>query len=131
MSAVVRQKPPYWLGWPGASYDLAGKDKEYAQSFDKSAARLGVSLEREAAPIETTEALEAFVRKVQAEKPDAVLVSLQSFHSWDMAGKIVRDGGVPAIIWAPIGMAFTGHVRRISRRQGVHATCRNRPQNGI
>ncbi len=45
MSAVVRQKPPYWLGWPGASYDLAGKDKEYAQAFDKSATRLGVSLE--------------------------------------------------------------------------------------
>src|SRR5450759_5899204 len=44
MSMVVRQKPPYWLGWPGASYDLAGKDQEYAQSFAKSAARLGVSL---------------------------------------------------------------------------------------
>lgn len=120
MSVVVRLKPPYWLGWPGASYDLAGKDQEYAQSFAKSAARLGVSLERETAAIETSEAIEAFVRKVQAEKPDAVLVNIQHMACWKMADKIASDAGVPAILFAPVGMSFTGHVLKISRRPGVH-----------
>jgi hypothetical protein len=119
MSVVVRQKPPYWLGWPGASYDLAGKDKEYAGTFAKSAARLGVSLEPEAAPIETNEALEAFIQKVQAQKPDAVLVNVQHMGCWKMADKISLDGGVPTVIFAPIGMSFTGHVLKLSRRPGV------------
>ena len=78
------------------------------------------SLEREAAPIETTEALEAFVRKVQTEKPDAVLVNIQHMACWKMADKIATDAGVPAIIFAPVGMSFTGHVLKISRRPGVH-----------
>ena len=120
LSVVVRQKTPYWLGWPGASYDLAGHDKEYAQAFATSATHLGISLEREAAAIETSEAVEAFVRKVQEQKPDAVLVHVQHLGCWGMADKIARDGGMPTIIFAPVGMAFTGHVLKISRRPGVH-----------
>jgi len=120
MSAVVRQKQPYWLGWPGASYDVEGKDKEYAEAMAKSAARVGVGLERETAALETNEAIEAFVRKVQAEKPDAVLVHIEHMASWKMADKIATDGGVPVIIFAPVGMSFTGHVLKISRRPGVH-----------
>lgn len=120
MSVVVRQKLPYWLGWPGTSYDVEGKDKEYAGVFAKSATRVGVGLERETAALETSEAVEAYVRKVQTEKPDAVLVHIQHMGSWKMAEKIATDGGVPVIIFAPIGMSFTGHVLKISRRPGVH-----------
>ena len=27
-AAVIRWKPPYWLGWPGTAYDLEGHRKE-------------------------------------------------------------------------------------------------------
>lgn len=120
MSAVVRQKLPYWLGWPGTSYDVEGKDKEYAASFAGSAARLGVGLERETGALIAADAVEAYVRKVQEQKPDAVLVPIEHMASWKMAEKIAIDGGVPTIIFAPVGTAFLGHVLAISRRPGVH-----------
>ncbi len=120
MNVVVRQKLPYWLGWPGTSYDVAGKDKEYSGFIAKSAARLGIGLEREPAALETPEAVESYVRKVQTEKPDAVLVQIQHMASWKMVEKIAADGGVPTIVFAPIGMSFTGHVLKISRQPGVY-----------
>jgi len=120
LSVAVRQKLPYWLGWPGTSYDVEGKNREYTGKFVASAARLGVGLDLEPAAIVTGEELEVFIRKVQAEKPDAVLIRIEHMGCWKMADRIAADGGVPAIIFAPVGMAFTGHVLKISRRPGVH-----------
>jgi len=119
MSAVLRLKPPYWLGWPGTSYDLEGHRKEYAREFAEAAERVGVSLEEAAAPLESDEAVEAFAKSVEGERPDAVLVSLQHMSGWNWADRVVKTG-VPTIIFAPIGTAFTGHVLAISRRPGVY-----------
>jgi len=118
-SAVARIPPPYWLGWPGTSYDLEGRRRQYAQQFAEFARRAGVRLEQERKPLESDDAVNAFAKAVQEDKPDAVLLSLQHIGVWHWAGRIA-DAGVPTIIFAPIGMAFTGHVAEISRRQGVH-----------
>jgi len=117
-SCVVRDKPPYWLGWPGTSYDLEGHRKEYAKQFAEAAERTGVTLEEAGAPLESAEAVEAYAKMVEAEKPDAVVVSIQHFASWGWADRISK-AGIPIIIFAPVGMAFTGHVIEISRRPGV------------
>jgi hypothetical protein len=118
-SAVIRIPPPYWLGWPGTSYDLEGHRKEYAEQFAQAARRVRVRLEDEQKPLESDQAVDAFCQRLQAEKPDAALVSLQHIGVWHWADRISR-AGVPTIIFAPIGMAFTGHVAEISRRPGVH-----------
>jgi len=118
-SAVVRLPPPYWLGWPGTSYDLERRGKEYAAEFSAAARRVGATLGQEPRPLESDDAVNAFVKAVQADKPDAVLVSLQHIGIWHWADRIA-SAGVPTIIFAPIGTAFTGHVLEISRRQGVH-----------
>lgn len=119
MSAVLRLKPPYWLGWPGTSYDLEGHRKEFGRQFAEAAARVGVTLEEAVAPLESKEAVEAFAKTVEGERPDAVLVSLQHLNVWPWADRVVK-AGVPTIIFAPIGTAFTGHVIEISRRPGVY-----------
>ena len=119
MSAFVRHKPPYWLGWPGTTYDVEGHRAEYARQFAREAARIGVTLEQEADPLENDDAVNAFVAKVQAERPDGVLVSLQHMGAWHWTDAVTK-AGVPTIIFAPIGTAFTGHVQGISRRPGVH-----------
>lgn len=118
-SAVVRMKPPYWLGWPGTAYDLEGHRKVYAAAFEESARRVGVTLTQEKEPLESDEAVNKFVEAVKAEKPHAVLVSLQHMNAWGWADAVAK-AGVPTIIFAPVGMAFTGHVIEISRRPGVH-----------
>lgn len=118
MSCVVRDKPPYWLGWPGTSYDLEGHRKEYARQFAEAASRTGITFEEAEAPLESAEAVEAYAKAVEAERPDAVVVSIQHFASWGWADRISK-AGIPIIIFAPVGMAFTGHVIEISRRPGV------------
>jgi len=118
-TCVVRQKPPYWLGWPGTAYDLEGQRAHYAQEFAAAATRVGVDLEVEEPPLESDEAVEAFAKAIEAERPDAVLVSLQHLSYWRWADRISK-AGIPTIIFAPIGMAFTQHVVEISRRPGVH-----------
>jgi hypothetical protein len=119
MGVVVRQTPPYWLGWPGTSYDLEGHRKEYSGIFSDYAKKIGVTYEEEAEPRESDEAVDAYVKKLQAEKPDAVLVHLQHLSYWKWVDAISK-AGIPIIVWAPVGTAFTGHVKEISRREGVH-----------
>lgn len=118
-SVIVRHHPPYWLGWPGTSYDLEAWRKEYARCFAESAERIGVDLEEAPEPLESDEAVEAFVKTLEAEKPDAVLVSLQHLDSWRWADRI-SQAGIPTIIFSPIGTAFTQHVAGISRRSGIY-----------
>jgi len=119
VSAVVRHKPPYWLGWPGTAYDLEGHRLHYAQTFAQAAKRVGIHWEEEPQPLESEEAVNVFAGRVAAERPDAVLISLQHLSAWNWADAVAK-AGVPTIIFAPIGTAFTGHVLEISRRQGVY-----------
>jgi hypothetical protein len=119
MSVVARQKPPYWLGWPGTSYDVEGERARYARAVADSAGRVGVEIAEEGQPLEDNAAVAAFVKKVQAEKPDALLITLQHMQSWAMAGEIAK-AGVPTIVFAPVGTAFTGHINGLAFRPGVH-----------
>lgn len=113
------QKPGYWLGWPGTSYDLDNHRQEYEQTFVEAAKRLGVELSFETTPLDDDAAVAAFLGKVQAEKPDAVLVHLQHMGSWGKA-ETVAKAGFPTIVFAPVGTGFTGHVNMFSRLPGVH-----------
>lgn len=117
--AMLRFKPPYWLGWPGTAYDVEGHRREYAEAFAQAAGRVGVELRPEPQPLESEQAVEGFAQAVKAAPPDAVLLSLQHMGAWGWADRLSRLG-VPTIIFAPVGTAFTGHVLEISRRPGVH-----------
>lgn len=116
---VVRHKPPYWLGWPGTSYDLDAHRQEYEGAFAQMAKNVGVEFAMDEPPLESPESVEAYVAMLQEKKPDAVMIHVQHLSSWEWVGK-VASAGVPAIVFAPIGVAFTGQVLGISRQQGVH-----------
>lgn len=118
-SVVIRRPPPYWLGWPGTAYDLEGHRQCYAAAFADAAQRVGVELVQEPEPLESDEAVNRFAQKLEADRPDAVLVSLQHLGVWSWADRIA-GARVPTIIFAPVGTAFTQHLLRISRRPGVH-----------
>lgn len=116
---IVRQKPPYWLGWPGTSYDLEGHRKEYEAAFAKMAKSTGVTVEIDPAPLEAPEAVMPWVDRAKQEGHDAILIHIQHIHCWKWLEPL-KKAGIPAIIWAPVGMAFTGHVLKISRSPGIH-----------
>lgn len=120
MAAAFLEKPrPYWLGWPGTTYDLDGHQKEYSSLLNQSAKKLGVRMALEPKPISEEAALEAWIKKVSAEKPNGLVVMLQHIHCWPWIEQIAKTG-IPTVVFAPIGTAFTGHVGRAARLPGVH-----------
>jgi hypothetical protein len=117
--AIVRRETPYWLGWPGTSYDLAAHRREYEAAFREMAENTGVELELSSQPIERQENVAGWVDQAKADQVDALLIHLQHIHCWRWLDP-VKQAGIPTIIWAPIGTAFTQHVRDISRMPGMH-----------
>ena len=70
ISVIARQKPPYWLGWPGTSYDVEGERARYTQVIADAGRRIGIEIVQEAQPLEENAAVAVFVKKMQDEKPD-------------------------------------------------------------
>ncbi len=119
LAAMVRIPTPYWLGWPGTSYDVPRFEREYTEALQRSARSLGVRVVMHDSPVQDAASLEAFVARIRAESPRGVVLVLQHMSGWDHAHAIAA-AGVPTIVFAPVGTAFTGHVRTFSRQQGVH-----------
>jgi len=119
-AAILEQPRPYWLGWPGTSYNLDQHQKEYRALLAGSCQRLAIDLHEEDKPIETDAAFTSFLKGVGQRKPDGVLVILQHMNGWAWVNRLASEAGVPLIVFAPIGTSFTGHVAAISRQQGVY-----------
>lgn len=119
-SAILEMPRPYWLGWPGTTYDLDARQKEYRGRLAESCKGLKMDLSEEAAPIHDDAGVAALIKAVQARKPDALVLTMQHMNCWGWADRLTRDAGCPVIIFAPIGTSFTGHVAGISRRPGVY-----------
>ncbi len=103
----------YWMGWPGASYDIAAHQADYTRIMTEAAARLGVDLQVSADPIPTPEAMNAFTEQCAKESPDGVLVVSQCLNtSWPLINAFVekRPPELPVIVFSPMGTSFTGHL---------------------
>ena len=63
LDAVILQQPrPYWLGWPGSTYKLDQRQKEYRGLLASSCQRLAIELHEEYKPIEDEAAMTAFAQ---------------------------------------------------------------------
>jgi hypothetical protein len=121
MAGVILELPrPYWLGWPGTTYDLDKHQQEYRARLDQSARKLGIQMDLASAPINKDEDLTAWISRIKSNPPHALLVILQEIHRWPMAERIARETGIPTLIFAPVGTTFTGQIAKASRIPGVH-----------
>jgi hypothetical protein len=121
VAATFLEMPrPYWLGWPGTTYNLEERQKEYRALLDQSVQRLGIKLGLESQPINSEANLTTWIDKVKAEQPHGLLVMLQHMGCWPWVQRVAKGAGLPLIVFAPVGTAFTGHVGGASRLPGVH-----------
>ncbi len=118
--AVFEEPRPYWLGWPGTTYDLDAHQKEYRANFDDSCKCLGIDAECEEKPINSEDGVTAFINKVKDRKPDGILIVLQSIFDWKRVNRVLTEVAIPLVVFAPVGVAFTGHVGKISRQPGIY-----------
>jgi len=118
--AVLEDPRPYWLGWPGTTYDLDTHQKEFRSKLDDSCLRLGINAECEIKPINDEAGFAELMNKVKIERPDGLLLTLQSIFAWrKFIDPVAKELGIPLIVFAPIGTAFVGHIG-ISRLPGVY-----------
>lgn len=105
----------YWMGWPGASYDIAARQADYTKRLRQAAADEGVELLVTDAPIATPEAMTALLNECKAAPPDGVIVTVMCLNTgWTETDRFVaeRPKEIPAIVFSPMGTSFTGHLQK-------------------
>jgi len=118
----------YWLGWPGAAYDIPAHQRLYTETMVKAAEDLGVALEVQQPPIHDEKTLAAYLQKVETAKPDGVLLVCMSLNAgWRWINKFLDTRGedpVPTVVFSPMGTSFTKHLQhgRTAKNAFVGAT---------
>lgn len=120
MAAIFEQPRPYWLGWPGTTYDLDAHQAQYKAQLAESCARLGIASRVLENPLHDEAGVGAWIEQLKAQQPHGALVILQEIHCWPWVARVAQEAGVPLLVFAPVGVAFTQHVLRIARQTGVY-----------
>ncbi len=102
----------YWMGWPGGTYDIKGRQADYTKTINSAAKELGVEIEVIAEPLVDEGAVAGFVEKLKQSPPDGVIVCMQHMQYWKHANFIAEQkGDIPLIVFSPMGTSFTGHLQ--------------------
>ena len=104
----------YWMGWPGACYDIKGHDVEFAKTMSDAAEKFGVQLEIDAEPIADMAAVNKLLAECRHSPPDGLIVVVGSLGPdyWPHANKLAaQKGDVPTIVFSQMGTSFTGHLQ--------------------
>jgi len=115
---VVLRGKHYWMGWPGAAYPVDRYEREYPQRAVELGREVGVDVEF-ADPIYDAEGAEWILKRIKSNPPDGLLLIPLSMGMWNLVDEITK-AGLPTVIFASIGTAFTGHVSARSRQEGVY-----------
>ena len=116
----------YW-SWPGVSFDAEGHHRQYLARLKAIEAKLGMRIEAAASPVSDAAGVDAFLREIEQNKPDAVLVIPFYKGHWPLVLRILDQAKLPTVVFATWAVLFVAHLRQIHDRPGVHAI--NSPDN--
>ena len=119
-AAFVRRREDYGMLWPGAIFDGEAALANYRRQAEAACAELGISLEMRPAPLYSEAEADGWLQQARRNQADGLLVILldRQRHAWPTAAK-AADAGLPAVIFAPIGAAFTTNTAPLARREGI------------
>lgn len=115
----LRPQQKYWLGWPGTAFDVEGHRRDYIAKLNRFAKEVGVKLLISETPLYNDAEVATFISEIKETKPDAVVVIPLHMDRWGQVNNIV-GAGLPTIIFAGLGVCFTGHIQNISRQPKVY-----------
>jgi hypothetical protein len=109
----ARAQDEFYMGWPGAAYDIKASQALYTETMKKAASRLGVMLDIDQEPLRNTEHTDAFLRKTKNEGADgALLIAMELPHAWNMFHYFTeRKGILPTILFGAQGT----HMHQVNR----------------
>ena len=104
------------MRWPGAIYDGETALKTYRQQIVNAASRFGMNVDVRSKPIYSHREADQWLARAEAENLDGLLLVLldRQEHAWPTAAKAV-DSPVPAVIFAPLGAAFTTNTAPLAK----------------
>ena len=117
--AFVRRKEDYGILWPGAVYDGQAALRRYRKELGTAALQLGIDLAVRQHPLYSLPEADQWIAECKAKKPDGLLlVALdRQQHAWPTAKKVV-ESGIPAVVFAPVGTAFTTNTASLASVPG-------------
>jgi hypothetical protein len=123
--AVVFVRPDvkgYWMGWPGASYDIGERQRHYTQVLNSAAEKFNVQLDLRPEPLADENAVKTALSQMKSQPPNGlVVVSMSLNQSWPHINKIAKERGkIPTIVFSPMGTSFTGHLQDTRNIPGVY-----------
>ncbi len=106
--------------WPGAIFDGEVARTQYAREITAAEKELGLKIELRQSPLYSGEEADAWLTEAKAAKPDGLLLVLldRQAHAWPTVSKAAATG-LPTIVFAPIGTAFTTNTAPLADRRGV------------
>lgn len=118
LAVFVRQKTDrYFMGWPGAAYDVKARQADYTRVLTEAAKSLDVDLELSQEPVTELEQIGALLSQCEQKPPDGViLISMCLNTSWDKITQFVvkRAPELPVIVYSPMGTSFLNHVQALA-----------------
>jgi len=113
----------YWMGWPGAAYDIKARQTQYTKLLTDAAEKFGVQLEVASEPLDSESAVSAFLEQLKKQPPDGlVVVSMSLNQSWPHINNIAKSRGkIPTVVFSPMGTSFTSHLQGTRGIDGVFA----------
>lgn len=119
-AAFVRRREDYGMLWPGAIFDGEAALANYRRQAEAACAELGMALEMRPQPLYSEAEVDAWLAEARSNNADGLLVILldRQRHAWPAAAK-AAETGLPAVIFAPIGAAFTTNTAPLARREGL------------
>ncbi|HAK96866.1 MAG TPA: hypothetical protein DCM87_18215 [Planctomycetes bacterium] len=118
-AAFVRRKGEYGMRWPGAVFDGEKARRDYTEALRAAAKALAIEVDLRPAPIHSRDEAKAWVEEAKAATPDGLLVLLldRQEHAWPTA-TLAAESGIPTIVHAPLGTAFTTNTAPLAGRAG-------------
>jgi len=107
----------YWMGWPGAAYDIKGRQADYTRILTAAAKKLGVDLRITSDAIAEVPKMEALLAECAQNPPDGVIiVSMCLNTSWPIILHFLtkRPAHLPTVVFSPMGTSFLGHVQQVA-----------------
>ena len=103
----------YWMGWPGASYNIAEREAQYTCILQDAAAKLNVDVQVESAPIADEKDANQLLEKCKKTCPDGIIATVGYLgHHWDLVDRFVKlRGNTPTVVFSPMGTSFTGQLQ--------------------
>jgi hypothetical protein len=112
----------YWMGWPGASYDIGERQRQYMQVLNSAAEKFDVQLDLRPEPLADENDVSKTLSQLKSQSPNGlIVVSMSLNQSWPHIDRITKErGNIPTIVFSPMGTSFTGHLQETRNIPGVY-----------